>query len=144
MRWGCNPERFYPVTHDNKYDVTFIGAAYGKRIEYVRFLVANKINIRVFGRGWSGYKDLLPVFGGCPSNSEMLDIIGQSKINLNFIWTSRHPDETTIKGRTLELAACNAFQLSNYTEEFNNYGFVDGENIAVFNSRSSLLKKIHY
>lgn len=56
MRWGCNPEKFYPITHDKKYDVTFIGAAYGKRIEYVRFLVANKINIRVFGRGWSGCK----------------------------------------------------------------------------------------
>ena len=144
MRWGCNPKKFYPVNVSKKYDVTFIGAAYGKRVEYIYFLINNGVNVHVFGRGWDKHKEFLPFYGGCPSNSEMLNIVGQSKINLNFIWTSRYPFETTIKGRTLELAACNAFQLSNYTQEFDNYGFVDGENIAAFDSKLSMLNKIHY
>ncbi len=145
MRWGCNPHTFYPVpVNKKKYDVTFIGAAYGLRIEYVRFLISNNINVHLFGRGWEVYKDLSPNYGGCPSHGEMIDIIAQSKINLNFIWTSRNPEETTIKGRTLEIAACNAFQLSNYTSEFENYGFSDGENISVFHDMDSLLEKVKY
>lgn len=144
MRWGCNPKKFYPVVSEKKYDVTFVGAAYGKRVEYVRYLLNNQIDIHVFGRGWDKYKDLAHVYGGCPDNYEMLEIIGQSKINLNFIWTSRCPNETTIKGRSLELAACNAFQLSNYTNEFVNYGFVEDENIAVFTDEASMLNKVKY
>lgn len=72
----------------------------------------------------------------------MIRVISQSRINLNFLWTSRGSGTTTIKGRTLELAACGAFQLSNHTDEFANYGFIPGENIAVFEDKDDLLGKI--
>jgi hypothetical protein len=44
----------------------------------------------------------------------------------------------------LELSACCSFQLSNYTYEFENYGFVNGENIALFNDQQEIIEKISY
>ncbi len=145
MQWACNPGMFYSVPSNKEgLDVTFIGAAYGQRTEYVRFLISNGINIRVFGRGWNRYPDIRPYCGEYLSHKEMLEVISRSKINLNFLWTSAEKERCTIKGRTLELSACRAFQLSNHTDEFMNYGFSHGDNIAVFNDRNDLLEKIRY
>lgn len=145
MQWACNPEMFHPVDDKNKdIDVSFIGAAYGQRMAYIRFLIANDIKVEVFGKGWDKYADTRPCWGGYLSHSAMLEVISRSKINLNFLWTSADKECCTIKARTLELSACRAFQLSNSTDEFSNYGFVDGANIAVFNTQEDMLKKIHY
>jgi len=145
MQWACNPEQFHPIgDNDEPYDVTFIGAAYGKRVDYIRYLLRQGIDIKVFGPHWNRYRDIQEHWGGFLSSQDMLKIISRSRINLNFLWTSRDPDRTTIKGRTLELAACRAFQLSNYTDEFGNYGFLPGKNIGVFEDKADLLEKIRY
>jgi hypothetical protein len=145
VQWACNPKSFYPLPHRVKlYDVTFIGAPYGKRTEYIRYLVEKGVSVKVFGNGWKKEKDLKSCWGGYLTNRGMLEVISTSKINLNFLWTSRQPDITTIKGRSLELAACKAFQLSNYTTEFENYGFFDGTNIATFGSKEEMLEKVKY
>jgi len=146
MRWGCNPELFYPVdVPEQIYDVTFIGAAYGNRIDHVLYLLRAGVKLTVFGRGWERHPELKHIWGGILSQTDMIRVISQSKINLNFLWTSRDGGIATIKGRTLELAACKAFQLSNPTNEFINYGFVPGTNVAVFDNKEDLLGKIqHY
>ena len=144
IQWACDPENFYPLPEAKQYDVTFIGAAYGKRVEYIRFLIQHNINIRVFGRGWEKVKGLKDHWGGYLSGSDMLKVINQSKINLNFLWTSRNPKRSTIKGRTMEIAACRAFQLSNFTDEFSNYEFEDGVNIAMFQNKQEMLDKIRF
>lgn len=145
MQWACNPDQFYPIDGlEKQYDVTFIGAAYGKRVEYIRHLLSNGINVKVFGPQWGQYQDIRSHWGGFLSNQDMLRVISQSRINLNFLWTSREPERTTIKGRTLELAACRCLQLSNYTYEFDNYGFDPGENIAVFEDKNDLVAKVRF
>jgi len=145
MQWACNPDMFYPLSNVVKdIDVSFIGAAYGKRVEYIKYLVAKGIKVKVFGKGWDKYAAMRPYWGGYVSHKEMLDVISRSKINLNFLWTSAEKDCCTIKGRTLELSACHAFQISNFTNEFSNYGFVDGENIVVFSNQEEMLEKIRY
>ena len=145
MQWACNPDAFHPLAEAVKtYDVSFIGAAYGKRVEYVRHLLRHGVNVRVFGPSWDRYRDIRAHWGGFLPHSDMLEAISQSKINLNFLWTSWDPGRTTIKGRTLELAACRAFQLSNDTEAFANCSFVDGVNIAVFQNKGEMLEKIEY
>ena len=143
-QWACNPQHFYPLNEDKRYDVTFIGAPYGKRFEYVQFLAENGVDIRVFGKGWDQYPDLKKHWGGYLTAANMLKVISQSRINLNFLWTSRDPNRTTIKGRTMEIPACRAFQLSNFTEEFANYGFEDGLNIATFRDKQEMLDKVRY
>jgi len=145
MQWACNPEMFYPLAEREKdIDVSFVGAAYGRRIAYVKFLIRNGVNIRVFGKGWDKFSDIRQCWGGYLSNKGMLDVIARSKINLNFLWTSADKERCTIKARTLELSACRAFQLSNFTHEFFNYGFVDGKNIAIFEGEKAALEKIRF
>ncbi|HEC27093.1 MAG TPA: hypothetical protein ENI67_06765 [Gammaproteobacteria bacterium] len=178
MQWACNPAKFSFLagTGEKKYDVTFIGAAYGKRITYVKYLIEKGVNIRVFGRGWRGRSDIRSHWGGVLSTKEMLGIISCSRINLNFLWTSAdqricdgqpsvrenrnslpvlnegQPNKKAkqvdprfmIKGRSLELPACRAFQLCNYMADLDNYGFADGINIAVFRDKDDLLEKIDY
>ena len=143
-QWACNPQHFYPLDEDKQYDVTFIGAPHGKRFEYVLFLAQNDVDIRVFGKGWGKYPDLKKHWGGYLTAANMLKVISQSRINLNFLWTSRDPNRTTIKGRTMEIPACRASQLSSYTDEFANYGFKDGLNIAAFRDKQEMLDKVRY
>jgi len=145
MPWACNPRMFYPLSGQCKdIDVSFIGSSYGPRIDHVRFLIASGVNLRVYGRGWDRFKDIIPYWGGYLSHEKMLEVVARSKINLNFLWTSAEKERCTIKGRTLELSACNVLQLSNYTKEFDNYGYIDGENIATFRDKNELLVKINY
>ena len=143
-QWACNPQNFYPLAEDKRYDVTFIGAPYGKRFEYALFLAENGVDIHVFGNGWDKYSDLKKHWGGYLTAANMLKVISQSKINLNFLWTSRDPNRTTIKGRTMEIPACRAFQLSNHTDELANYGFKDRVNIATFRDKQEMLDKVRY
>lgn len=145
LQWACNPNKFHPLPNrEKRYDVSFIGAAYGKRIDYVRYLLEEGIDVRVFGRGWDRVSGIHSHWGGHLTHEQMLEVINQSRINLNFLWTSANPDRATIKGRTMELAACKAFQLSNDTDEFENYAFTDSGNIAVFHDKGELLTKVRY
>lgn len=145
MQWASNPDMFHPIQNQAKdIDVSFIGAAYGQRVTYIKFLITNGIKVKVFGRGWDRYADIRPYWGGYLSQKEMLGVIARSKINLNFLWTSAKKERCTIKGRTMELSACRAFQLSNATDEFINYGFIEEENIALFDDQQGMLDKINY
>ena len=145
MPWACNPDEFYPVSEVKKYDVTFIGAAYGPRVEYVRFLIAKGIDFRVFGRGWNHVSGMKKYWGGFLSHEEMLHVISQSKINLNFLWTSASTEASVIKGRVMELAACRGFQLSSPAVDLERNGFIDKENIVVFHGKEDFLEKVvHY
>ena len=54
---AADPSFYRP--HDEKlvYDITFVGAAYGDRPDYVRLLLQSDLNTRVWGPGW---RDLTP------------------------------------------------------------------------------------
>jgi hypothetical protein len=145
MQWACNPDTFYPLRDIYQdIEVSFIGSAYGQRVDYLKFLIASGIKVRVYGKGWNRISAIRPFCGGYLSHKKALEVISRSKINLNFLWTSADRDRCTVKGRTLELSACRAFQLSNQTEELANYGYADGESIAVFRNKAELLEKIRY
>jgi hypothetical protein len=139
--WACNPNKFYPLDVVKKYDVTFIGAPYGKRIDYVREAIRNNINIKVFGKGWNKFKDIKPYWGGFVSSKEMNIIINESKINLNFMWSSKGGYQ--VKGRNFELSGCNVFQLCNYGDELLDY-FTPQETIDTFNNKKNFIDKINY
>ncbi len=49
---AANPNIYKPLDLPVEYDVTFIGARYGERAEYVRHLYDEGIGIRVWGPGW--------------------------------------------------------------------------------------------
>lgn len=139
--WACNPKIFYPIVCDKKYDVTFIGAAYGKRVEYVREAIKNNIEIKVFGKGWDSFSDIKPFWGGYVLSEDINTIINQSKINLNFMWSSQGGYQ--IKGRNFELSGCNVFQLCNYGEQLLDY-FEPKKTIEIFNNKNEFIEKINF
>jgi hypothetical protein len=141
----CNPINFYPIKYiSKKYDVIFIGAAYGLRLDYVIFLIKSGVNIKVFGPGWDKNQITNKIWGGIPDGMEMNKIINQSKICLNFLWTSYDKNIFQIKGRTMELAGSGAFQITNSTDLLKSYNFSNGINIATFESKSDLVEKINF
>lgn len=142
LRWACNPSQYYPVNLIKQYDVTFIGSAYGARVDHIKFLIDNGIKVRVFGSGWDRVRGLKKHWGGVLSNADVRRVIGETRVNLNFLWTSRDSRLKAVKGRTLELPACGGFQLCNDIEELNDYGFADGVNIATFSSKEDMLEKV--
>ena len=142
--WACNPKKFYRIGLCTKrYDVTFIGAAYGKRVEYIQYLAANGINIKLFGSGWERFSELNKHHGGYVSSSDLVQIINESKINLNFLWTSFDEEVFAVKGRTFELAGCCAFQLCNSFKGVYEF-FKDGIEVDTFRSKEELLEKVVY
>ena len=145
-QWACNPNIFKPFDFlEKEIDVSFIGAAYGKRIECVQYLVDQGIDIRVYGKGWDSHHSLKSRWGGYLSSEEMVEVINKSRICLNFLWTSFNPGLTTVKGRCIELPACRSFQLASFSEELYEYGFREGETVVTFGSFEDLTSKIeHY
>lgn len=140
--WACNPQKFYPINVEKKYDVTFIGSAYGLRVDYVKEAIRAGINIKVFGKGWGKYREIKSFWGGYVSSEEMNLIINQSRINLNFMWSSQG-EYHQVKGRCFELSGCNAFQLCNHEVELLGY-FEPKKNIDTFNDKKEFIAKINY
>lgn len=68
---------------EKKYDITFIGNLGRKRLTLTKKLIRDGFKVRIFGSYWNGFipSDFLspPVFG-----PDMVSIINQSKISLNF------------------------------------------------------------
>lgn len=52
---AANPNIYKPYDLPKEFDVTFVGQAYGDRPSYIKHLVENNINIKVWGQGWQSY-----------------------------------------------------------------------------------------
>ena len=102
------------------YDVTFIGAPLKDRYDYIKYLLDNGVNIKLFGGSWENYHDLKDIYMGFLTPEEYIKTINQSKINLNFSKTFfPNGDLGAIKGRPIEVFSCNSFLLNEFTERTN-------------------------
>ena len=140
--WACNTNKFHPIGVKKKYDVSFIGSPYGERVNLVRELLNNGIPLKVFGSGWDRYRDIRPYWGGRLSLLDMVRVISETKVNLNFTWASRGGGHQ-VKGRTFEIAGCRAFQLCNYSNTICEY-FNNSVEIGTFTSHSESIDAIKY
>lgn len=52
---AANPNIYKPFELPKKFDVTFIGQAYGERPRYIKYLFNKKIDIRVWGFNWKNF-----------------------------------------------------------------------------------------
>ncbi|OGI17471.1 MAG: hypothetical protein A2287_09475 [Candidatus Melainabacteria bacterium RIFOXYA12_FULL_32_12] len=55
---AANPNIYKPYDLPYEFDVTFIGQAYGERPEYVKYILDQDIDIKVWGSGWQNYSAL--------------------------------------------------------------------------------------
>ncbi len=49
---AANPSIYHPVDLPQEFDVTFVGQAYGERPGYIRYLLDQGVDVRVWGYGW--------------------------------------------------------------------------------------------
>lgn len=52
FQMAANPKYYFPKKNKFRYDISFIGAAYAKRANYINHLVQHKIYVDCFGPNW--------------------------------------------------------------------------------------------
>jgi spore maturation protein CgeB len=52
FQMAANPNIYYPIDVEYKYDVSFLGSSYAKRAEYIFNLLEYDINVDCFGPNW--------------------------------------------------------------------------------------------
>ena len=138
MAVGANPlflpEGFSPrltpkVECQKIYDVGFLGAKYGPRVDYVSFLSSAGINIKAKGYGWGR--------GGISLN-EMGRFFGQCKINLGMGGIGYSTDLLTLKGRDFEVPGAGGVYLTSYNPDLADF-FEIGKEIVCYQSVDEML-----
>ena len=138
---GINIEIFKPMNLKKIYDVVFVGNAIEERVETIRFLINNKINLKVFGGRWDNYPEFKQVCLGYVSPEEMAKVINQTKINLGL--SKNKYGKSAFKWRIFEIASCKSFSLIDYFSGYFEF-FKNDKEIVMFKNNQDLLEKINY
>jgi spore maturation protein CgeB len=141
-QWAANPSAFRPVlaAEQCRYQVSFVGTAYGNRPKWVAGLAARGIDVQCFGFGWPN---------GPVAAQQIPEIIQNSVISLNFgdsgiQWRGLIPGRSRqIKARLFEVPGAGGFLMSEAADGLE-LCFLDGEEIVSFNGLSDLAEKIHF
>lgn len=138
---SINLDNFKFLNIKKKYDISFIGSPKIDRYDLIKFLLDNKMSIRLFGPGWYGYKDLEGIYGGQLDYKDIVKVINQSKINLCF--SKNQFGVPHLKEIVFEVAACKAFPLVDYSPPILRF-FEDNKEIVSFKNKKELLEKVRY
>jgi len=122
-----------------RFDVSFVGSAYGNRPRWIQSLRARGINVECFGHGWPQ---------GPVASKDIPDIYRASRISLNFAdspallaasTAARHSRQ--IKARVFEVPGAGGFLLTQSAQSLEQFYRI-GEEIAVFEDLDDLASKI--
>ena len=110
MFWpeAAHPEIHKPFDTDYKYDVSFVGACYGWRPDFIKKLTKKGVNVVCFGRGWSK---------GSLSTEDMIKLYSQSRINLGFSGIGYSRKLMCLKGRDFEVTMSGGLYLCQHNPE---------------------------
>ena len=141
-QWAANPYELTSPLPANKckYDVTFVGSAYGKRPAVIEKLKKYGINVECFGYGWPN---------GPVDAEDISKIVRESIISLNFADSSIRikgiiPTRVQqIKARTFEVPGAGGFLLTENVEYLDKY-YLPGKEIEVYKNFDELIEKIKY
>jgi spore maturation protein CgeB len=123
------------------YDVSFVGAAYGDRKQWIAALRAHGVAAACFGHGWEH---------GAIGSDDVQRIYRQSRISLNLadsglqLKGGRLIRSRQIKARTFEVPMAGGFLLTQPADSLSDY-FEDGREIATFVDQAALIERVrHY
>ena len=125
---------------DCRYQVSFIGSAYGNRPRWVAELKARGIEVACFGYGWPG---------GPVTADDIPRIVRESVVSLNFGDSGLHfrglrPYRSRqIKARVFEAPGAGGCLLTEPAEHLEDY-FVPGSEIEVFRDVDELAEKLRH
>jgi hypothetical protein len=128
---AANRDLCAPRPQPFKYDVSFIGAKYGRRPLLIDRLRRNGIRVECFGPGWPN---------GPLTTDEMIDVYARSRINLGFGYVG-YSDHQCLKGRDFEVPMCGALYLTTHNEDLRRVYRI-GEEIMTFRDGDDCLNTI--
>lgn len=157
---GTVPEFFFKQKVEKKYhsDICFLGSPFPTRVKYLRFLAQRfpRSNIKVVGPHWLGRlgRRKLDIVERYVEPDEMRKFYNGAKINLNIYreinehimgrnLNSHRLPPLSPNNRTFDIAACQAFQLSNFRPTIEQYMDLKRE-LIIFQNQVDLVKKISY
>lgn len=128
-------------------DVGFIGSFEQPRAEDMLYLAQNGIRVRVWGNGWDSFDPKEPnliierrALVNTNNNPLYSKGICATKINLAFLRKANRDLQTD---RSIEIPACGAFMMAEYSDEHAAL-FVEDKEAVFFRSREELAEKIKY
>ncbi len=124
-------------------DVSFIGTYEKDRAKVMLYLAENGIKIRLYGNGWKhflGKNKNLEIMNKTIYGDDFIKGIVASRINISFLRKANRDVQTN---RTMEIPACEAFMITERTEEHISL-FQEGIEAEFFDSKKELLEKIIY
>lgn len=136
----------FPTNKKYLYDVVFVGHYENDgRDEYIKFLIDNKVNIKIFGPEWnrSKYYKFFYKYLGNITNLNIYnynEALNQAKIALVFLSTLNSDSYTR---RCFEIPATKTFMLSKYSDDLANL-FVPEKEADYFYNKHDLLSKINF
>lgn len=107
MPEAANTDHFKPIATEKKYDVSFIGAKYGRRERFIEKLRELGLSVECFGPGWAN---------GTLTEDQMVEVYNKSWINLGFGFIG-DTKLTCLKGRDFEVPSCGVVYMTNYSRE---------------------------
>jgi hypothetical protein len=161
---AANPAVYHPCDVPLEFDVTFVGQCYADRADHVLWLLANGVDVRVWGPMWEYHVQprtrnpltrwfrtptgLPPgAAGGVLSDDGLVEMYSRSKINLGFSTcgeTHRTDDRMVqIRLRDFEVPMSGGFYLVEHSEELAEF-FEFGSEIETYRSREEMLDKIRF
>jgi len=128
-------------------DVGFIGSFEQSRAEDMLYLAHNGIRVHVWGNGWDSFDPKEPnliierrALVNTNNNPLYSKGICATKINLAFL---RKANRDLHTDRSIEIPACGAFMMAEYSDEHSAL-FLEDEEAVYFRSREELVEKIRY
>ncbi|MFN3307215.1 MAG: glycosyltransferase [Candidatus Kapaibacteriota bacterium] len=154
-----------------KFDVTFVGQKHSNRASLIKYLTNRNVPVDCWGKGWANgrlpFERMLEVFRLSKINLNFSNASGGLSLrSLASVFITRRIDHRLrlqpirmfpdnilstfhrifgkqIKGRVFEIVGSGGFLLTQNADNLGEY-FVDGKEIAVFNNKQELLKKINF
>ena len=170
-QWAANPRLYKPTHAGGEYSVTFVGQGYGVRGEYIDGLKRAGIPAEGFGSTWPSGRiseeKKLDIFTNSRVSLNFAEtpFVGQSVARLGArlfmervggryrfighrilsnIRSEIGAMRGQIKGRVFEIPACGGFELTGAVDDNLGDYYVDGQEVAVFNSPEDLAAKCRY
>lgn len=133
--FGFDPQCHIDLKHKKIYDATFVGSSFPERKNRYISKLGNRVHL------W-GSNDPLWNHKGRISHSSMVELVNQSRINVNF---SDQPAYkiNCLKNRVIEVLGCNQFLLTEDFPELEEM-FITGKEVENFNSLEELNEKMDF
>jgi spore maturation protein CgeB len=132
---GFNASCYRPMAVEQDIDVSFIGVAYGFRVEVVQYLRSHGIDVKAFGPGWG----TTSVWG-----DEQIRVINRSRINLGMGGIGYSESLTNVKTRDFEIpGAGGGVYLTTFNPDLASH-FEVGKEILCYHTRDEMLELIRF